>query len=176
MLPIPVHHYEECPMRSVEANRIVSAKQPSRAHFPETEPSGAAAGAAPTDLANRLRQLCVAWSAQTGLDCRMLVRPEHTRFEAPVADVLYHAVRELLALMRRQVDTGFQVSSEVRGDGALALSVTGDGASLADSLDHDRVHLWGIDKRLREIGAYLEIVADPACASVVLPGQQVLVR
>jgi signal transduction histidine kinase len=163
-------------MSNVAANSTVSVKHPSRADFPESESSGAAAEAAPTDLANRLRQLCVAWSAQTGLDCRLLVRPEHTRFEAPVADVLYQAVRELLALMRRQAKTGFQVSSEVRDDGALALTVTSDGASLAASLDHDRVHLWGIDQRLREVGAYLEVIADPGRASVVLPGQLLLVR
>ena len=161
-------------MPSVAANSMVSAKSPPRAHFPEIEPSGAA-GEPPTDFANRLRQLCVAYSVQTGLDCRLAVRPEHTRFEAPVAAALYQAVRELLALMRRQVDTGLQVSSEVRADGSLAFNVTGDGASLAASLDHDRVHLWGIDQRLREVGAYLEIVADPGCASVVLPGQRTLV-
>ena len=163
-------------MRNAVAKSTVSLKQPSRAHFPDADSSGVAADPGPADLMTRLRQLCVAWSVQTGLDCRLRVQPEHTRFEAPVADVLHQAVRELLALMRRQAKTGFQVSSEVRDDGALALSVTSDGGSLAASLDHDRVHLWGIDQRLREVGAYLEIVADLGCASVVLPGQLVLVR
>jgi signal transduction histidine kinase len=154
----------------------MSAKHPFRAHFPDAESGGVNEEFPHEDLATRLRQLCEAWSVQTGLDCRLLVRPEHARFDAAVADVLYQAVRELLALLRRQAKSGFEVSSALRDDGALALSVTTDGDSLAASLEQDRVGLWGIDQRLREIGAYLEIATDTGRASVVLPGQLVLVR
>jgi hypothetical protein len=33
------------------------------------------------------------------------------------------------------------------------------------------VRLWAVDQRLREAGAYLEVVAEAGRLSVVLPGQ-----
>jgi hypothetical protein len=74
------------------------------------------------------------------------------------------------------VRAGIEVSSAIRDDGALALSVTTTGVPLAACLNDDRIRLWGVDQRLREIGAYLEVVVDTGRLSVVLPGQAILVR
>jgi signal transduction histidine kinase len=138
-------------------------------------PCGVEAGA-PLDLLSRLRQLCTGFVAQTGLACTFEVQPEHTRFDAAVAEVLYQALRELLSVVRRYVRTSLELSSTIRDDGALALSFATTDAPLAECLNDDRVRLWAVDQRLREVGAYLEVVADAGRLSVVLPGQAVLVR
>jgi signal transduction histidine kinase len=130
----------------------------------------------PLDLLSRLRQLCLGFGAQTGVPCRLCVKPEHARFEAAAAEVLYQALRELLSVIRRHVRASLEVSSAIRDDGALALSVTSPGVPLAACLNDDRIRLWGVDQRLREIGAHLEVVVEGARLSVVLPGQAILVR
>ena len=130
----------------------------------------------PLDLVSRLRQLCLGFGAQTGFPCRFCVEPEHARFEAKAAEVLFQALRELMSVVRRHVRDGIEVSSAIRDDGALALTVVTTGVPLAACLDDDRIRLWGVDQRLREIGAYLEVVVDAGCLTVVLPGQAILAR
>jgi signal transduction histidine kinase len=133
-------------------------------------------GGSAVDLLSRLRQLCLHFGAQTGFPCRFCVKPEHARFEAPAAEVLHQALRELLSVVRRYARVNIEVSSAIRDDGALALTITSAGAPLAECLEADRVRLWDVDQRLREIGAYLEVIVEERRVSVVLPGQTVLVR
>lgn len=130
----------------------------------------------PLDLLSRLRQLCHGFGAQTGVPCRLCVKPEHARFDAPAAEVLYQAVRELMSVVRRHVRASLEVSSAIRDDGALVLCVTSPGVPLAACLNDDRVRLWGVDQRLREIGAYLEVVVEAGSLSVVLPSRAIRVR
>jgi len=144
-------------------------------HSYGAEDTCAVEGGVPLDLFSRLRQLCLGFGAQTGYPCRLCVKPEHARFEAPAAEVLYQALRELLFVIRRHVRASLEVTSAIRDDGALALSVTSPGVPLATCLNDDRIRLWGVDQRLREIGAYLEVVVEAGRLSVVLPGQAILV-
>jgi signal transduction histidine kinase len=136
-------------------------------------------GAQPID---RLSGLCDAFRAQSGVDCRLDVRPEHARLEPAVADTLVRAVRELLALQKQARANRIVVASELREDGSVVFHVKdescgSDVAAHAPSpLERDGVALWNIDRVLREVGAYLEIQAEPrACASVVFPGQLLVV-
>src|SRR5262245_44707106 len=106
-------------------------------------------GGLPLDLLSRLRQLCLGFGTQTGFPCRLCVKPEHARFEPTAAEVLFQAVCELMSVIRRHVRAGIEVSSAIRDDGALALSVTTAGVPLATCVNDDRIRLWGVDQRLR---------------------------
>lgn len=126
----------------------------------------------------RLRGLCEAFHAQSGVECRLDVQPEHARLEPPFADTLCRAVRELLALHKQAQASRIVVRSELRDDGSVAFHVKddsegADGAErVASPLERDGVALWNIDSGLREVGAYLEVRPGyKACASVVFPGQ-----
>lgn len=145
-------------------------------HSHDAEDHCTVEGGVPPDLLSRLRQLCLGVGAQTGVPCRLCIKPEHARFEAAAAEVLFQALRELLSVVRRHVRASLEVSSAIRDDGALALCVTSPEAPLAACLNDDRVRLWGVDQRLREIGAYLEVVVEAGRFCVVLPGQAILVR
>jgi len=123
----------------------------------------------PPDLLSRLRQLCRGYGAQTGVPCRLCVKPEHARFETAAAEILYQALRELMSVIRRHVRASLEVSSAIRDDGALALTLTSPGVPLATCLNDDRIRLWDADQRLREIGAYLEVVVEAGRLTVVLP-------
>jgi hypothetical protein len=51
--------------------------------------------------------------------------------------------------------------------------VTTTGVPLAACLNDDPIRLWDVDQRLREIGAYLEVIAETGRLSVVLPRQAI---
>lgn len=131
----------------------------------------------------RLSGLCDAFHAQSGVECRLDVRPEHARLEQTAADTLCRAVRELLALHKHAKATRIVVRSELRDDGSVVFHVRDDGDDDADAgddrvaspLEREGVALWNIDCGLREVGAYLEIRSGhKACASVVFPGQSIV--
>lgn len=129
----------------------------------------------------RLSGLCDAFRAQSGVECRLDVQPEHARLEQTVADTLCRAVRELLALHKHAQASRIVVRSELRDDGSVVFHVKDDsdgadaGERVASPLEREGVALWNIDCGLREIGAYLEIRSGhKACASVVFPGQSLV--
>lgn len=130
----------------------------------------------------RLSGLCDAFHAQSGVECRLDVQPEHARLEPTVADTLCRAVRELLALHKHAQASRVLVRSELREDGSVVFHVTddSDGADArertASPLERDGIALWNIDCGLREVGAYLEVrPGHRVCASVVFPGQSLVV-
>jgi len=133
------------------------------------------------DAANpiaRLSGLCDAFHAQSGVECRLDVQPEHVRLEPMAADTLCRAVRELLALHKHAQASRIAVRSELRDDGSVVFHVKDDsdgayeGERVSSPLEREGVALWNIDCGLREVGAYLEIRSGhKACASVVFPGQ-----
>ena len=140
-----------------------------------TETDGAQTPA-PRDFLACLRQLCTAFQARTGVDCRVSVRPEHARFDTVAADVLYHAIRELLTVVRKHARaTELEVSSSVRDDGSVTINVAGEGTGATVAPERDDIDLWNIDQRLRGIGAYMDVIRGGGCISVVLPGQQIVV-
>lgn len=63
-------------------------------HSHDAEDHCTVEGGVPLDLLSRLRQLCLGVGAQTGVPCRLCVKPEHARFEAAAAEVLFQALRE----------------------------------------------------------------------------------
>jgi signal transduction histidine kinase len=128
----------------------------------------------------RLSGLCDAFHAQSGVECRLDVQPEHARLEPTVADTLCRAVRELLALHKHAQASRVVVRSELREDGSVVFHVKDDSDSadedVAPPLESDGVALWNIDCGLREVGAYLEVrPGRKSCASVVFPGQLLVV-
>jgi signal transduction histidine kinase len=130
----------------------------------------------------RLSGLCDAFHAQSGVECRLDVQPEHVRLEPTVADSLCRAVRELLALHKHAQASRIVVRSELREDGSVVFHVTddSDGADARDRfaspLEREGVALWNIDCGLREVGAYLEVRSGhKAGASVVFPGRSLVV-
>jgi signal transduction histidine kinase len=130
----------------------------------------------------RLSGLCDAFHAQSGVVCRLDVQPDHARLDPTIADTLYRAVRELLALHKHAQASRIVVRSELREDGSVVFHVTDDsgsgegGEGAKSPLERDGVALWNIDCGLREVGAYLEIRPGfRASASVVLPGQLLVV-
>ena len=128
-----------------------------------------------SDPLDRLSGLSAAFSAQTGIDCRLDVRREHTRLDPMAADVLHRAIRELLILHKRTRAPQIVVASERRADGSVAFhvrSVEGDG-KVRQASALDAVALWDVDQSLRAVGAYLEFGGHP---SVVFPGQLVIPR
>jgi signal transduction histidine kinase len=143
----------------------------------------AGVGVVRLDLLDRLKALCSAFREQRGVECRLEVRPEHTRLEAGDADVLYQSIRELLTLYKQRLQiTEIVISSELRPDGSVVFHVEDGAAARArgtgdPDLAQDGVALWNIDQRLRESGAYLELKREVvSCASVVFPGRLLVVR
>ena len=129
------------------------------------------------DPLDRLSLLSAAFSAQTGIDCRLDVRRERTRLDPVAADVLHRAIRELLLLHKRTLTRRIVVASELRADGSVAFHVRSVDAGAmghhASALELDAVALWDVDQRLRDVGAYLEFRGHQ---SVVFPAQLFIPR
>lgn len=132
------------------------------------------------DSLERLDWLCDAFYAQSGIDCRLEVGPEHARLDPVSADVLHRTIRQLFVLYKRAQTRRIVITSELRDDGSVAFHVT-FGSEAAECrvspVESDSVALWDIDQRLREVGAYLEIRTEPGiCTSLVFPRQLIIFR
>jgi signal transduction histidine kinase len=126
----------------------------------------------------RLGELCGGFHSSSGLECRLMIPQGHTRFPAAVAEVLLRVVAELLTNVRKHAcANSVEVSSKVRADGSVVVTVKDDGIGLAA---HEHIRpladgafgLWSIEQRLQEIGAFMELENDGGlCARVILsPG------
>jgi signal transduction histidine kinase len=132
----------------------------------------------PVPLFIQLTMLCDQFRDGSGIDCRLLVAPAHVRFELPVDDIVFRAVRELLTNVRQHARaTSVRVTSHERSDG-VAITVSDDGVGLPPDGPRrnpavDGVFgLWSIEQRLREIGAKLEIESGSGTrVTLVLPGR-----
>ena len=100
----------------------------------------------------------------------------HTRFQAPVAEILLRVVAELLTNVRKHAcANSVEVSSSVRTDGSVVVVIKDDGIGLAAPdrirpLEDGTFGLWSIKQRLQEIGGFMEIENDAGlCARVILP-------
>lgn len=138
---------------------------------------GVAAEARPIDLFTRLTQLCAGFRASSGIACVLAVLPKHVQVDEVVSDILFRAVRELLTNVRQHSHANrVEVSSEVRADGSVALTVKDDGIGLPpggrrrSALESGAVGLSSIDLRLREVGAHMEMESDGGVrARLVVP-------
>ena len=85
----------------------------------------------PVDLFTLLTQLCAGFRATSGITCVLAVLPRHLRFNEGATEILFRAVRELLANVRQHSHANrVEISSEVAADGALTLTVKDDGVGM----------------------------------------------
>lgn len=130
------------------------------------------------DLFGQLREVCTEFRAETGLICQFEVMPEHVRFGFHVSDVLYRCVGELLTNVRKHAQaTRVRISSEIRSDGSVVLSVEDDGVGFnatgsGSSTQRRGFGLWSIDHRLAQLGGHTTIESDQGVrVQIVLPGR-----
>jgi signal transduction histidine kinase len=136
----------------------------------------------PVALFVRLTEMCDQFRAGSGIDCRLLAVPAHVRFEPAVSEVVFRAVRELLTNVRKHAQaTIVKITSRVRQDGAIAISVSDNGIGLhsvtrrRNPFEGGGFGLWSIEHRLCEFGGTLEIENDPGLrATIVVPGKLLL--
>ena len=132
-----------------------------------------------SDLFGALVALCNRFRAEGRIDGHVTIGEAHTRFSADLSDVLYRAVRELLANVRQHSRaTRVAVSSARARDGSILLTVADNGVGFPEHWRHSNpfsadtgVGLWSVDQRLREFDAYLDIhsTKQGSRVSVVLP-------
>ena len=124
-------------------------------------------------LFGRFLALCKSFATETGIACRMDVRPEHLRFDATVSGVLYRSVRELLANVRKHAQAStVTLSSGLFDGGWIFLSVRDDGVGFRPRHEAEETGfgLRSIDRRLSELEGFVEIDGDAGtCATIVLP-------
>jgi signal transduction histidine kinase len=116
-------------------------------------------------LFRSLVELCNQFRAAGGIECLVTLAEAHTLVESELADVLYRAVRELLANVRRHAHASrVQVSSSMRSDGSVAIVVADNGVGLpmhwrgANPFGgNGGIGLWSIDQRMRTCGARFEV-------------------
>jgi signal transduction histidine kinase len=131
----------------------------------------------PVALFVRLTELCDQFRAGSGIDCRLLAVPAHVRFDPAVSEIAFRAVRELLTNVRKHSQaTVVKITSRVRDDGSVAISVADNGIGLQsvtrrrNPFEGGGFGLWSIEHRLGEFGGALEIENDPGlCATIVVP-------
>lgn len=125
----------------------------------------------------RVAELCEQFRASTGLYCVMHLEPAHFELAPEAGRVLYRAIRELLANVRKHAQaTEVEVRSRRRADGALIVTVTDNGIGMTPRAWRGSPFLgggfglWSIERRLDEIGASLAIDGENGLrAEIVLP-------
>jgi signal transduction histidine kinase len=130
-----------------------------------------------------LVELCNRFRTGSRIDVRITFGEGHTHFDPEVCEVVYRAIRELLANVRQHSRaTHVKVASVAARDGSIRISVTDNGVGFpahwraANPFTEDSgLGLWSIDQRLRALEAWLEIESCEGAtrATVVLPGHLV---
>jgi len=139
----------------------------------------------PTNLYDRLVELCEEFRAEGDMGCEVELDATHTRFDEEVSDVVFRTVRELLTNARRHSRAKrVTVSSAGRRDGSIGITVADDGIGLPPHRRRGNplgesagIGLWSIDQRLRDFDAILDIDASAGhgtSAMVILPGTLVV--
>ncbi len=126
-------------------------------------------------LFERLGALSVQFHAGTGIVSEFSISAAHTRFDARVCDVVYSALCELLANVRKHARAAtVKVSSGTRDDGFVFFRVADDGVGIGASgtlhTPHGGLGLWSVEHRLNQIEAWMEIECGTGLAvTIVLP-------
>jgi signal transduction histidine kinase len=128
-------------------------------------------------LFEKLGALGVQFHAGTGIVSEFSINAEHTRFDARVCDVVYAALCELLANVRKHARaTTVNVSSGTRDDGFVFFRVADDGVGIGASGTLHTPHglnglgLWSVEHRLNQIEGWMEIECGSGLAvTIVLP-------
>lgn len=135
-----------------------------------------------SDLFAELAELCANFQDNSGLVCRVAVDERHTRFDGEAREVVYRAVRELLANVQRHARaTEVEISTSVGDDGVLKINVWDNGIGLPperrklNPLESGAIGLWSIDHRLTSVGGTLEIRQQAGTkATISLPAPWLL--
>jgi signal transduction histidine kinase len=133
-------------------------------------------------LIGRLTDLCDQFRAQGGIACDVALDEKHTRFDDEVSEVVFRTIRELLTNVRQHARARrVAVSSALRRDGSIGITVADDGIGLpphrrrGNPLDESGgIGLWSIDQRLRAFEAMLDVEAADGRgtkATVILPSR-----
>jgi signal transduction histidine kinase len=139
-----------------------------------------------TNLHARLIELCEEFAAHGEFRCGVTLDAAHMRFDEAVGDVVYRTIRELLTNVRQHARAEHvRVSSMIRRDGSIGITVADDGIGLPPHrrrgnplVESGGIGLWSIDQRLREFDAVLDVEAtagEGTRAMVILPAN-LLVR
>jgi signal transduction histidine kinase len=132
------------------------------------------------DLYGRLIELCAEFRAFGDIEYLVQLDERHLQFGDEVAEIVYRTVRELLTNVRQHACAQHvTVSSSLRRDGSIGITVDDDGIGLpphkrrGNPFDESGgIGLWSIDQRLRELNAVLDIEAAAGKgtnAAVILP-------
>jgi signal transduction histidine kinase len=138
-----------------------------------------------TRLLDRLTDLCAEFRAAGDIACRVALDERHLRFDDEVSDVVFRTIRELLTNVRQHARAKrVDVSSTLRRDGSIGITVADDGIGLpahrrrGNPLDESGgIGLWSIDQRLRDFDAILDVEASTGkgtAATVILPARLVM--
>jgi signal transduction histidine kinase len=124
----------------------------------------------------RLGELCGGFHSSSGLECRLVIPQGRSHFHAAAAEVLLRVIAELLTNVRKHAcANSVEVSSTVRADGSVVVTVKDDGIGLTAPeqirpLEDGTFGLWSIKQRLQEIGGFMELENDAGlCARVIVP-------
>ena len=139
-----------------------------------------------TELHARLIELCREFGEHGDVRHDVALDVAHTLFDDEVGDVVYRTVRELLTNVRQHARAKqVRVSSVIRRDGSIGITVADDGIGLPPHrrrgnpmIESGGIGLWSIDHRLRAFDAVLDVEAaegQGTRAMVILPGK-LLVR
>jgi len=136
----------------------------------------------PVALMPRLADLCDQFRAGSGIDCRLLVVPDHMRFQPPVSEIIFRTLRELLTNVRKHSQaTSVKITSRFEQYDALAITVSDNGVGLQSVTQRKHPFegggfgLWSIEHRLTELGGTLEISSEPGLrATVIVPRKHLL--
>ena len=136
-----------------------------------------------TDLHTRLVELCAEFRTPGDIACLVQIDACHMDFDDEVAEIVFRTVRELLTNVRQHARAQHvTVSSGLRRDGSVAVTVADDGIGLpahrrrGNPFDESGgIGLWSIDQRLREVGAVLDVEAasgEGTRATVIVPAER----
>jgi signal transduction histidine kinase len=135
-----------------------------------------------SDLFTRLRQMCSAFSEESGIRCDFSVDAEHVAFNSLVGEVVFRSIGELLNNVERHAHASAVIVSSALGAGGAAIfEVEDDGIGLPGVVPGSAIRvdsgfgLWNVDLCLREFGGFLEFSVDHGLkVRIVLPGQHAI--
>ena len=142
---------------------------------------GAAGEPSPTpawglDLVARLRALCRQFLADTGIRCELALDADPVPLEPRACEVVYWALCELLANVRKHsCAAGVTVSSGSLDQGFVYFRVADDGVGMRRplvpaALEGRGLGLWNVEQHLNRLGGCVEIESKQGLTvTLVLP-------
>lgn len=136
------------------------------------------AAPARSDLAAQLRELCTAFTSESGIHVDVVLDEAHLTLDGAIGDLVYRSIRELLTNVRKHSRAERAWLSSARDpSGDVVFSVADDGSGISAERVRSRiaVHgrgfgLWSIEHRVRSFGGRMELEVDGGLrVTIVLP-------